>query len=86
MVAYRIPTYTYNISILLYTTIYGYIRRAYNLVYMGIPQHTALAQVKFVGKVSSMGDKMIVVIPKDFHESTKKMKGKQVKITIDDEI
>ena len=48
--------------------------------------YTDLAQVKFVGKISTMGDKLIVVIPKDFHKDSVKMKGKQVKVVIDDEI
>lgn len=44
-----------------------------------------MTSVKFVGKISSMGDKLIVVIPKDNHESVKKLRGKQVRVVIDDE-
>lgn len=43
-------------------------------------------QIKYVAKISSQGDNLIVWIPKEFHDTARKMKGKQVKITIDDEI
>lgn len=50
-----------------------------------MPKDTELASVRFVGKISSMGDKLIVVIPKEFHDQVKKLKGKQVRVVIDDE-
>jgi antitoxin component of MazEF toxin-antitoxin module len=43
-------------------------------------------QIKYVAKISSQGENFIVWIPKEYHDQVKKMKGKQVKITIDDEI
>jgi hypothetical protein len=43
-------------------------------------------QIKYVAKISSQGDNFVVWIPKEYHDQVKKMKGKQVKITIDDEI
>ncbi len=45
-----------------------------------------LASMKFVGKISSMGGNLIVWIPKEFHNEANKLKGKQVRIRIDDEI
>jgi hypothetical protein len=50
-----------------------------------MPKDTDLASTKFIGKISSMGDKLIIVIPKDFHKSVEKMKGKQVRVVVDDE-
>ena len=35
---------------------------------------------------SKMGDKRIIIIPKDYHSELDKLNPKQVKITIDDEI
>jgi hypothetical protein len=43
-------------------------------------------QIRYVAKISSQGENLIIWIPKEHHDSAKKMKGKQVKITIDDEI
>jgi len=47
-----------------------------------------LVQLKFVGKISDMGDRKIIYIPKGFHKQAEKLQGesKQVKIMIDDEI
>jgi len=46
-----------------------------------------MVKLKFVSKVGSMGKtKMHVLIPKHYHETAKKMLGKQVRIVIDDEI
>jgi hypothetical protein len=47
-----------------------------------------LAQLKFVGKISDMGDRKIIYIPKGFHKQAEKLQGenKQVKVLIDDEI
>lgn len=55
------------------------------MVYKDMPKESQLASVKFVGKISSMGDKLIVVIPKEYHGEVKKLKGKQVRVVIDDE-
>ena len=45
-----------------------------------------MAQLKFVGRISSQGDNLIVWIPKEFHKDANPLKGKQVKIVIDDAI
>jgi hypothetical protein len=42
-------------------------------------------QLKFVGKVTNMGkEKMIVYIPKEFHKDIEHLRGKHVKITVDE--
>ena len=45
-----------------------------------------VAQLKFVGRISSQGKNLIIWIPKEFHKDAKPIKGKQVKIIIDDNI
>lgn len=50
-----------------------------------MPKDTQVPSVKFIGKISSMGDKLIVVVPKEYHEQIKKLKAKQVRVLIDDE-
>lgn len=47
-----------------------------------------LTELKFVGKVSSMGKRKIVYIPEEYHKTAEKLqgRGKQVRIRIDDEI
>lgn len=45
-----------------------------------------VTRVKFVGTISKMGDKRIIVIPKDYHSDLEKLSPRQVKITVDDEI
>jgi hypothetical protein len=45
-----------------------------------------VTRVKFVSTISKMGDKRIVIIPKNYHDELDKLSPKQVKITIDDEI
>ena len=45
-----------------------------------------MTKVKFVSTVSKMGDKRIIILPKDYHNELDKLNPKQVKITIDDEI
>jgi hypothetical protein len=44
--------------------------------------------VKFIGKITTMGEKKVIVyIPQEFHHQvTKSFKGKQVKVTIEDAI
>ena len=46
----------------------------------------SVTRVKFVTTISKMGDKRIIIIPKGYHDELDKLKPKQVKITIDDEI
>jgi hypothetical protein len=45
-----------------------------------------MTTLKFVGRVSTQGNNLIVWIPKEFHKNAKQLKGKQVRIIIDDEI
>jgi hypothetical protein len=47
-----------------------------------------MTELRFVGKVSSMGKRKIVYIPEEYHKIAEKLqgKGKQVRIRIDDEI
>ena len=47
-----------------------------------------MTELKFVGKVSSMGRRKIVYIPEEYHKTAEKLqgKGKQVRVRIDDEI
>jgi len=47
-----------------------------------------LTQLKFVGKISDMGGRKVIYIPKDFYKQAEKLQGlaKQVKIIIDDEV
>jgi hypothetical protein len=47
-----------------------------------------MTELKFVGKVSSMGKRKIVYIPEEYHKTAEKLqgKGKQVRVRIDDEI
>ncbi|MGA8482912.1 MAG: hypothetical protein WB706_00815 [Nitrososphaeraceae archaeon] len=46
----------------------------------------SMTRVKFVSTISKMGDKRIIIIPKDYHSDLDKLNPKQVKVTIDDEI
>jgi hypothetical protein len=43
-----------------------------------------MAQLKFVGRISSQGENLIIWIPKEYHRHAKSLKGRQVKIVIDD--
>ena len=47
-----------------------------------------MTELRFVGKVSSMGKRKIVYIPEEYHKTAEKLqgKGKQVRVRIDDEI
>jgi len=45
-----------------------------------------VTRVKYVSTISKMGDKRIIIIPKNYHDELDKLNPKQVKITIDDEI
>jgi hypothetical protein len=44
-----------------------------------------MTELKYVAKISSQGDNFVVWIPKEYHDQVRKMKGKQVFITITDE-
>jgi hypothetical protein len=45
-----------------------------------------MAQFKFVGRISSQGKNLIIWIPREFHKDVKPLKGKQIKIIMDDDI
>ena len=45
-----------------------------------------LAEFKFVGKISKMGNNKVIWIPKEFHDQITDLEGKQVRIIIDDNI
>ena len=45
-----------------------------------------LAEFKFVGKISKMGNNKVIWIPKEFHDQIKDLEDKQVRIVIDDKI
>lgn len=38
--------------------------------------------MKFTGKMSKMGEKIIVIVPKEYHEDAKKSLGKTVKFEV----
>jgi hypothetical protein len=44
-----------------------------------------MTELKYIAKVSTQGKNFIVWIPKEYHEQARKMKDKQVLITISDE-
>jgi antitoxin component of MazEF toxin-antitoxin module len=44
------------------------------------------AEVKFIARISKMGEKLIIVVPMDHHKEIKSLKGKQVIVKVDDEI
>lgn len=44
-----------------------------------------MTHFKFVGRISSQGKNLIIWIPKEFHNDVKRLKGKQIKIIIDDD-
>ena len=52
---------------------------------MGI-HRDVMAKIRFVVKISDMGDRKIIYIPKIHHKNAEKMKGKQVLILVNDEI
>ena len=45
-----------------------------------------VTRVKFVSTISKMGDKRIIVIPKDYHKDLEKLTPRQIKVTVDDEL
>lgn len=53
---------------------------------MSVGRISNMTTLKFVGRVSTQGNNLIVWIPKEFHKDAKQLKGKQVRIVIDDEI
>jgi antitoxin component of MazEF toxin-antitoxin module len=45
-----------------------------------------LAEFRFVGKISKMGNNKVIWIPKEFHDQIADLEGKQIRIIIDDKI
>jgi hypothetical protein len=45
----------------------------------------SMAQGRFVGRITKMGDKYIIIIPKELHNEAEKLKGKRVRVVFDDE-
>lgn len=46
----------------------------------------SVTSVKFVSTISEMGGRLIINIPASFKEKAEKLKGKQIRVVIDDEI
>jgi len=44
-----------------------------------------MTHFKFVGRISSQGKNLIIWIPKEFHKDVKTLKGKQIKIILEDD-
>ena len=44
-----------------------------------------MGRVRFVSRVSNMGDRKIILIPKEYHGVIEKLQGKQVRVVVDDE-
>lgn len=45
-----------------------------------------VTRIKFVSTISKMGDKRIIVIPKDYHKDLEEFTPRQIKVTVDDEL
>ena len=45
-----------------------------------------LTKVRFVATIAKMGDKKVIIVPKDYYDEVDKLKPKQVRVTIDDEL
>jgi antitoxin component of MazEF toxin-antitoxin module len=45
-----------------------------------------MTQLKFVGRISKQGKSLIIWVPKEFHKAAQPLKGKQVRVVVDDEI
>jgi hypothetical protein len=55
------------------------------IIAMSKTEAVEMTEIKYIAKVSTQGDAFITWIPKEFHEQARKMKGKQVLVTISDE-
>lgn len=44
-----------------------------------------MGRVRFVSRISKMGDRLVITIPKDFHEGVARLKDKQLRVELDDE-
>jgi hypothetical protein len=45
-----------------------------------------MPQLKFIGRISTMGEKLVIVIPKEFHKETRPLRMKQVLVVVEDAI
>lgn len=43
-----------------------------------------MKKVKFTGKISSMGNKFIIIIPKEFHNKIENHTKKQLRVVVDE--
>ncbi|HZI70499.1 MAG TPA: hypothetical protein VFD60_04975 [Nitrososphaeraceae archaeon] len=46
---------------------------------MNIPRYLMARSVDFIGKPSKMGNKLIIIVPADFHKDFEKLHGKFMK-------
>jgi hypothetical protein len=46
---------------------------------MDIPQYIMVKSVDFIGKPSKMGNKVIIIIPSEFHKEFEKLQGRFMK-------
>ena len=55
---------------------------------MGIPSNTLLTEYKFIGRISTMGEKkMVIYVPIEFHKDmSKHFKGKPLLISVTEAI
>lgn len=70
----------------MYLPVYLFIRLDYIIGYQDMLPYNDMTTVKFIGKVSTMGDKLIIVIPKEFHKDINPLRGKQVKVVVEEAI
>jgi hypothetical protein len=56
------------------------------LLYASILVNNILVQIKFIGKITTMGDKKVIIyVPMPYHKDVlKNFKGKPVKVTLED--
>jgi|GEM_PF-2395045 len=54
-------------------------------IYNEISISYRMTHFKFVGRISSQGKNLIIWIPKEFHKDVKTLKGKQIKIILEDD-
>jgi hypothetical protein len=48
--------------------------------------YNIMPQLKFIGRISTMGDKLVIVIPKEFHKETQPLRRKQVLVVVEEAI
>ena len=45
-----------------------------------------MANLRFVGRISKAGDKLVIIVPKDYHKEAQKIAGKQIRVDVTDEL